>query len=97
MKHRNVKHFGYEFIYGKNDVDKSNPLQDGIPEVCSTITEKMQATGIVDWTPDQLTVNEYAAGQGMSPKGLIVITYLNEHIYCMFIFLADCVLDCNVS
>ena len=76
MKHRNVKHFGYEFIYGKNNVDKNNPLQDGIPDVCNTITEKMKATGIVDWMPDQLTVNEYAVGQGMSPTGLIAISYL---------------------
>lgn len=29
LKHRRVKHFGYEFRYDNNDVDKDNPLPGG--------------------------------------------------------------------
>ncbi|KAF2973688.1 hypothetical protein EK904_004530, partial [Melospiza melodia maxima] len=31
LKHRRVKHFGYEFRYDNNNVDKDKPLPGGIP------------------------------------------------------------------
>lgn len=65
MKHRKVKHYGYEFIYGKNNVDPDNPLAEGIPEICKPIIGKMIHKGLVPWEPNQLTVNQYEVGQGL--------------------------------
>lgn len=64
LRHRRVKHFGYEFLYGTNNVDKSNPLKDGIPSVCDEVLEQLQQH--VSFKPDQMTVNEYKPGQGIS-------------------------------
>lgn len=63
LRHRRVKHFGYEFLYGMNNVDKSNPLPDGIPSVCNALLDHIQKK--VMFRPDQMTVNEYKPGQGM--------------------------------
>ena len=65
MKHRKVKHYGYEFIYGKNDIDKDNPLDEPIPNICKQLIDKMVGEELIPWEPDQLTVNQYDAGQGM--------------------------------
>ena len=64
LKHRQVKHFGYEFKYGINDVDVNDPLPQGIPKVCSLFLQRALATGHVTHYPDQLTVNQYQPGQG---------------------------------
>ena len=63
LRHRRVKHFGYEFLYGTNNVDKSKPLPDGIPSICDTLLDRVQKE--VMFRPDQMTVNEYKPGQGM--------------------------------
>ncbi|KAL9971627.1 hypothetical protein ACROYT_G017818 [Oculina patagonica] len=65
LRHRRVKHFGYEFLYGTNNVDKSNPLQDGIPSICDPLLDQIQEN--VKFKPDQMTVNEYQPGQGIPP------------------------------
>lgn len=65
LKHRKVKHFGFEFKYGINDVDMEDPLPQGIPPVCSNFLQRALATGHVTHYPDQLTVNQYQPGQGI--------------------------------
>ncbi|XP_061165252.1 alkylated DNA repair protein alkB homolog 8-like [Saccostrea echinata] len=65
LKHRQVKHFGFEFKYGINDVDPDDPLPQGIPNVCSAFLQRALNTGHVTHLPDQLTVNRYQAGQGI--------------------------------
>ena len=67
LKHRKVKHYGYEFIYGQNNVDPNSPLKDGIPEVCGPLIERLYQTGYIHHIPDQLTVNCYEPGQGIPP------------------------------
>ncbi|XP_059620355.1 alkylated DNA repair protein alkB homolog 8 [Phlebotomus argentipes] len=69
LKHRQVKHFGYEFRYGSNDVDPEVPLNEKIPQECHILWERMHKKyPDIDWsTPDQLTVNKYAPGQGIPP------------------------------
>ncbi|KAH8401441.1 hypothetical protein KR009_005537 [Drosophila setifemur] len=69
LKHRNVKHFGYEFLYGSNNVDPSKPLEQSIPSACDALWSRLEshASGW-DWSiPDQLTVNEYEPGHGIPP------------------------------
>ncbi|XP_025054029.1 alkylated DNA repair protein alkB homolog 8 [Alligator sinensis] len=67
LKHRRVKHFGYEFRYDNNNVDKDKPLPGGIPEICNMLLEKCLRQGYIKHKPDQLTVNQYEPGQGIPP------------------------------
>ncbi|XP_066109750.1 alkylated DNA repair protein alkB homolog 8 [Saccopteryx bilineata] len=65
LKHRRVKHFGYEFHYENNNVDKDKPLHGGLPDVCDSILEKWLKEGFIKHKPDQLTVNQYEPGHGI--------------------------------
>ncbi|XP_016979239.2 alkylated DNA repair protein alkB homolog 8 [Drosophila rhopaloa] len=69
LKHRHVKHFGYEFLYGSNNVDPSKPLELAIPFACDILWPRLENSATAwDWsTPDQLTVNEYEPGHGIPP------------------------------
>ncbi|XP_065188736.1 alkylated DNA repair protein alkB homolog 8-like [Sycon ciliatum] len=80
LKHRRVRHYGYEFRYGSNDVDASRPLDNhpgsvsGLPRLLDDVLRRMtksdaSSTGkpIVCAFPDQLTVNDYQPGQGIPP------------------------------
>ncbi|XP_054719529.1 alkylated DNA repair protein alkB homolog 8-like isoform X2 [Uloborus diversus] len=67
LKHRKVKHYGFEFIYGSNNVDKNKALDEKIPAKCMPHLEKLVALGYISKVPDQLTVNYYAPGQGIPP------------------------------
>ena len=66
LKHRQVKHYGYEFSYVTNDIDPEAPLEDRIPDLCQTlVVQRALAAGHTDVEPDQLTVNRYLPGQGI--------------------------------
>ncbi|XP_012629167.2 tRNA (carboxymethyluridine(34)-5-O)-methyltransferase ALKBH8 isoform X1 [Microcebus murinus] len=65
LKHRRVKHFGYEFHYGSNNVDKDKPLPGGLPDICNSILEKWLKEGYIKHKPDQLTINQYEPGHGI--------------------------------
>ncbi|XP_053685733.1 alkylated DNA repair protein alkB homolog 8 [Sabethes cyaneus] len=69
LKHRRVQHFGYEFLYGSNNVDKSKPLDRAIPAICDLLWPKLyEKYPMYSWfIPDQLTVNCYEPGQGIPP------------------------------
>ncbi|XP_035227218.1 alkylated DNA repair protein alkB homolog 8-like [Stegodyphus dumicola] len=67
LKHRKVKHYGYEFIYGSNNIDKNKCLDSKIPTICMPHLEKLVALGYIPRVPDQLTVNHYLPGQGIPP------------------------------
>ena len=64
LRHRKVKHYGYEFKYSINNVDPDEPLLEGIPEVYRKLLDKALVTGHVKYYPDQLTINQYQPGQG---------------------------------
>ena len=66
LKHRRVKHFGYEFLYGSNRVNPDLPLPGGLPDVCLPLLRRMVEKDLLPWIPDQLTVNEYLPGAGES-------------------------------
>ncbi|KAK7158131.1 hypothetical protein R3I93_009358 [Phoxinus phoxinus] len=67
LKHRRVKHYGYEFRYDNNNVDKDKPLPDGLPAECDALLQRCLADGHISVLPDQLTVNQYQSGQGIPP------------------------------
>nr|XP_033804703.1 alkylated DNA repair protein alkB homolog 8 isoform X2 [Geotrypetes seraphini] len=67
LKHRRVKHYGYEFRYDNNNVDKEKPLPGGLPEICNSLLEKCLNQGFAKYKPDQLTINQYEPGQGIPP------------------------------
>ncbi|XP_052362479.1 alkylated DNA repair protein alkB homolog 8 isoform X14 [Oncorhynchus keta] len=67
LKHRRVKHFGYEFHYDNNNVDKDKPLPGGLPQVCVPVLERCVRDRHTEVMPDQLTVNQYQSGQGIPP------------------------------
>lgn len=69
LKHRSVKHFGFEFLYGTNNVDPEKPLERKIPKECDFLWERLKCKDLkMEWEcPDQLTVNEYLPGQGIPP------------------------------
>lgn len=65
LKHRKVTHYGYEFRYDINNVDKNTPLPNKIPEECENILARFDE--FKNFHPDQLTVNQYQPGQGIPP------------------------------
>ncbi|KAJ8256777.1 hypothetical protein COCON_G00189290 [Conger conger] len=67
LKHRRVKHYGYEFRYDNNNVDKDRPLPGGLPPFCDTVLERCLKENHIDVIPDQLTINQYEPGQGIPP------------------------------
>ncbi|XP_044524997.1 alkylated DNA repair protein alkB homolog 8 [Gracilinanus agilis] len=67
LKHRKVKHYGYEFRYDNNNIDKDKPLPGGLPDICNSILEKWLTEGHIKYIPDQLTINQYEPGQGIPP------------------------------
>ncbi|XP_065369880.1 alkylated DNA repair protein alkB homolog 8 [Calliphora vicina] len=73
LKHRRVKHFGYEFLYDINNVNPQQPLDRNIPSECNFMWKRLEnmceKDGLsFEWKePNQLTVNSYEAGQGIPP------------------------------
>lgn len=67
MKHRQVKHFGYEFKYDTNNINRNEPLEMKVPEYCSDLFKRLEGTSFCNFNPDQLTVNYYKPGQGIPP------------------------------
>lgn len=59
-----MRHFGFEFRYGSNDVDLNNPLLEKIPIQCDVLWQRLKEQGYDVGVPDQLTVNKYCPGQG---------------------------------
>lgn len=69
LKHRKVKHYGYEFKYSNNNVDLNDPI-DRIPKELDFLWERLKLYSdrvSIDFTPDQLTINHYLPGQGIPP------------------------------
>lgn len=62
LKYRTVQHYGFEFQYGCNKVDKK-PLASEIPVEMETLINKFLEFGLA--RPNQLTVNHYIPGQGI--------------------------------
>ncbi|XP_046486288.1 alkylated DNA repair protein alkB homolog 8 [Neodiprion pinetum] len=66
LKHRQVKHFGYEFRYDTNKVDPDNPIAP-IPESYKFLLTRFKEHQCGNYDYDQLTINRYLPGQGIPP------------------------------
>lgn len=65
LARRRVKHFGFEFRYLTRDVDPQQPIAP-MPAPVAALLPRLRAAGGTDRL-DQLTVNEYGIGVGLSP------------------------------
>ena len=63
---RRVQHYGYVYDYKRRSVDPSMKLGN-LPEWAAVIAQKMAEACWIDAVPDQMIVNEYVPGQGISP------------------------------
>lgn len=61
LKHRKVKHFGYEFSYQLQTIDMKKSIEP-IPEDYQFLRTLFQEYGCGDF--NQLTINSYFPGQG---------------------------------
>lgn len=70
MKHRQVKHYGYEFDYDHNGVryDTCEPIPKEFEFILNAIYLRLK------WRPDQITVNKYLPGQGKNIQKLRLCT-----------------------
>ncbi|XP_078043753.1 tRNA (carboxymethyluridine(34)-5-O)-methyltransferase alkbh8 [Augochlora pura] len=66
LKHRKVKHFGYEFQYNSNGVNPDMPITP-IPQEYKFLQMLFKQYHNVPYEYDQLTINHYLSGQGIPP------------------------------
>lgn len=62
---RRVQHYGYKYDYKKKKIDKADYLGP-LPNIFEPIIKKLKDQKIILRRPDQLIVNEYLPGQGIS-------------------------------
>jgi len=65
---RRTQQFGYEYNYTSVD-NKENRLKyiGVIPQWLKTLTQRLYDEKILPWIADQIIINEYEPGQGISP------------------------------
>jgi len=62
---RRVQHYGYQYDYKRRSLDQSMYI-GSIPNWASLIAERIVHQGLMSQMPDQVIVNEYLPGQGIS-------------------------------
>lgn len=62
---RRVQHYGYRYNYTHRSIDQEMYLGP-LPDWAHMLAERLQRDGFVGCVPDQLIVNEYLPGQGIS-------------------------------
>ncbi|WP_299829800.1 alpha-ketoglutarate-dependent dioxygenase AlkB, partial [uncultured Roseobacter sp.] len=62
---RRVQHYGYRYDYKARQVRRENYLGP-LPELFQGLAERLTAEGYFQIVPDQVIVNEYQPGQGIS-------------------------------
>ena len=68
LANRRVQHYGYEFLYGINSVDKEKKAPKPIPECLNFLSERIRKiTDGIQPPMDQLTINDYNPGDGIPP------------------------------
>src|SRR5438128_992879 len=62
---RRVQHYGYKYDYRAKEVDPSMYVGP-LPRFALEVAQHLLARGLIEEMPDQLIVNEYQPGQGIS-------------------------------
>lgn len=62
---RRVQHYGFKYDYRARDIDESMRIKP-IPEWALVVAKPMRSRNIFSGQPDQMIVNEYLPGQGIS-------------------------------
>ncbi|MGB2925356.1 MAG: alpha-ketoglutarate-dependent dioxygenase AlkB [Limnothrix sp.] len=62
---RRVQHYGYKYDYKARSINKSMYV-GALPPFAVEVAQKLQAQNLVTELPDQLIVNEYQPGQGIT-------------------------------
>jgi alkylated DNA repair dioxygenase AlkB len=81
---RRVQHYGFRYDYSRRSVDRDLYLGP-LPDWAGALAERLRSDGHVPRALDQLIVNEYLPGQGISP-----------HVDCVPCF-ADTVLSLSLG
>ena len=76
LKHRKVKHYGFEFRYEDNKVDLDNPITP-IPESYKFLQELFEKYDCGNYKYDQLTINRYLPGQGQDNNSFLNYVIIN--------------------
>lgn len=63
---RRVQHYGYKYDYRSKHIDESMKVKE-LPEWAKYIGHKLLMEGLFQKEPDQVIINEYLPGQGISP------------------------------
>ena len=63
---RRVQHYGWRYDYGAREVDASMRLGE-LPALLAELAHRLYERRLVPQLPDQVIVNEYEAGQGITP------------------------------
>jgi alkylated DNA repair dioxygenase AlkB len=69
---RRVQHYGYRYNYKARTVERAADFLGSLPEWINPLIQKILNEKLITKIPDQLIVNEYEPGQGIS-----------EHIDCV--------------
>jgi len=62
---RRVQHYGYKYDYKSHKIDQSMKINN-LPDWLQSFAERLTELGIFDVAPDQVIVNEYMPGQGIT-------------------------------
>ena len=62
---RRVQHYGYRYDYRSRKIDTSMSLGE-MPKWCQKLGDKLVSTRVFTHKPDQVIVNEYNPGQGIT-------------------------------
>ncbi len=62
---RRVQHYGYKYDYKARSINSSMKV-GGLPDWVNPLIEKMLQEELIDTRPDQMIINEYQPGQGIS-------------------------------
>lgn len=63
---RRVQHYGWRYDYRSRSIDPSQAL-GALPGWAQAVAERLYRDGCAPDVPDQMIVNEYQPGQGISP------------------------------
>ncbi|MEQ8675983.1 MAG: alpha-ketoglutarate-dependent dioxygenase AlkB [Aggregatilineales bacterium] len=63
---RRVQHYGYRYDYKARRIDESMHI-GALPDWAKTLSLRLLCDGFISKLPDQVIINDYQPGQGISP------------------------------